>query len=169
MRSILKLKRNERVNKAAEYAASWVYDANIKRNLNIKFWEIGNENWGKWQAGYNVKDRGIINPKNTENIVEYLLKMKARSHYKSRCQMTKAKIEFGQKKWNELVIPEVIDVADFYILHDYYELSNGAILQPKEMLAAIDTTYSHIKVVNQIIEKYTDKEKRVSSNCTYRI
>ena len=29
---------DERVNKAAEYAASWVYDANIKRNLNIRFW-----------------------------------------------------------------------------------------------------------------------------------
>ena len=153
---------NERVNKAAEYAASWVYDANIKRNLNIKFWEIGNENWGKWQAGYNVKDRGIINPKKYgEHCRIFIKKMKA----------VDPTIKVGvvgyqkpktrdpvQKKWNELVIPEVIDVADFYILHDYYA-KYGAILQPKEMLAAIDTTYSHIKVVNQIIEKYTDKEK----------
>ena len=53
--------------------ASWVYDVNIKRNLNIKFWEIGNEIGGKWQAGYNVKKRGIIDPKNTANIAEYLL------------------------------------------------------------------------------------------------
>ena len=47
----------------------------LRRNLNIKFWEIGNENWGKWQAGYNVKKRGIIDPKKyTANIAEYLLK-----------------------------------------------------------------------------------------------
>lgn len=152
----------ERVNKAAEYAASWVHDANIKRNLNIKFWEIGNENWGKWQAGYNVKERGIIDPKKYgEHCRIFIEKMKA----------IDPTIKIGvvgyqkpktrnpvQEKWNELVIPEIIDVADFYILHDYYA-KYGAILQPKEMLAAIDTTYSHIKVVNQIIEKYTDKEK----------
>ena len=53
----------ERVNNAADYAASWVYEVNIKRGLDIKFWEIGNENWGKWQAGYHVKERGIIDPK----------------------------------------------------------------------------------------------------------
>ena len=153
---------NERVNKAAEYAASWVYDANIKRNLNIKFWEIGNENWGKWQAGYNVKERGIIDPKKYgQHCRIFIEKMKAidptikigvvgYQKPKSRDPV--------QKRWNELVIPEIIDVADFYILHDYYA-KYGAILQPKEMLAAIDTTYSHIKVVNQIIEKYTDKEK----------
>ncbi len=153
---------NERVNKAAEYAASWVYDANIKRNLNIKFWEIGNENWGKWQAGYNVKKRGIINPKKYgEHCRIFIEKMKAvdptikigvvgYQKPKSRDPV--------QKRWNELVIPEIIDVADFYILHDYYA-KYGAILNPKEMLKAIDTTYSHIKVVNQIIEKYTDKDK----------
>ena len=47
--------KKKRVELAAEYAAGWVKDANIKRGLGIKFWEIGNENWGKWQAGYNVK------------------------------------------------------------------------------------------------------------------
>ena len=124
--------------------------------------EIGNENWGKWQAGYNVKERGIIDPKKYgQHCRVFIEKMKAidptikigvvgYQKPKSRDPV--------QKRWNELVIPEIIDVADFYILHDYYA-KYGAILQPKEMLAAIDTTYSHIKVVNQIIEKYTDKEK----------
>ena len=153
---------NERVNKAAEYAASWVYDANIKRNLNIKFWEIGNENWGKWQAGYNVKERGIIDPKKYgEHCKIFIKKMKAIDPTIKigvvGYQKPKSK-DLVQKRWNELVIPEIIDVADFYILHDYYA-KYGAILQPKEMLAAIDTTYSHINVVNQIIEKYTNKEK----------
>ena len=56
----INLNDNEEI--ASDYAASWVKEANIKRGLNIKFWEIGNENWGKWQAGYEVKDRGIIDP-----------------------------------------------------------------------------------------------------------
>lgn len=150
----------ERVNNAADYAASWVYEVNIKRGLNIKFWEIGNENWGKWQAGYNVKERGIIDPKKYgQHCKIFIEKMKA----------VDPSIKIGvvgfqkpktrdpvQLKWNELVIPEIIDDADFYILHDYYT-KFGAILSPAEMLSSIDTTYSHIKVVNDAIKKFTDK------------
>ena len=153
----------KRVNNAAEYAAAWVHEVNIKNQLGIKFWEIGNENWGKWQAGYNVKERGIIDPKKYgEHCRVFIEKMKA----------VDPTIKIGvvgfqkpktnnavQKKWNELVIPEIIDFADFYILHDYYA-KYGATLSPSEMLAAVDTTYSHIKVVNQAIEKFTDKKAK---------
>jgi len=150
----------ERLNKAAEYAASWVYEANIKRGLGIKFWEIGNENWGKWQAGYHVKGLGMIDPKKYgQHCRIFIEKMKA----------VDPSIKIGvvgfqkpktrdpvQQKWNELVIPEIIDFADFYILHDYYT-KFGAILTPNEMLSSIDTTYSHIKVVNDAIKKFTNK------------
>jgi hypothetical protein len=153
----------KRVNDAADYAASWVYEVNIKNQLGVKFWEIGNENWGKWQSGYNVKDRGVIDPKKYgQHCRVFIEKMKA----------VDPSIKIGvvgyqkpktnnpvQKKWNELVIPEIIDFADFYILHDYYA-KYGAKLSPTEMLAAVDTTYSHIKVVNQAIEKFTDKKAK---------
>ncbi len=32
-------------------AADWVYYANIHKGYNIKYWEIGNENAGNWEAG----------------------------------------------------------------------------------------------------------------------
>lgn len=32
-------------------AADWVYYANIHRGYNIKYWEIGNENYGTWESG----------------------------------------------------------------------------------------------------------------------
>jgi len=32
-------------------AADWVYYANKTRGYGIKYWEIGNENWGNWEAG----------------------------------------------------------------------------------------------------------------------
>jgi hypothetical protein len=32
-------------------AADWVYYANIFKGYNVKYWEIGNENWGNWEAG----------------------------------------------------------------------------------------------------------------------
>jgi alpha-L-arabinofuranosidase len=151
----------KRLDVASDYAAAWVNEVNIKRGLNIKFWEIGNENWGKWQSGYQVKERGIIDPKKYgEQCRVFIEKMKA----------VDPTIKIGvvgyqkpktrdpvQKRWNELVLPEIIDVADFYILHDYYT-KHGAVLTPEEMLNSIDTTYAHIRVVNEAIEKFTDKK-----------
>ncbi len=32
-------------------AADWVYYADVIKGYNIKYWEIGNENWGDWEAG----------------------------------------------------------------------------------------------------------------------
>jgi len=32
-------------------AADWVYYADVYKGYNIKYWEIGNENWGNWEAG----------------------------------------------------------------------------------------------------------------------
>ena len=152
---------NERLEIASNYAASWVKEANINRGLNIKFWEIGNENWGKWQAGYEVKDRGVIDPKKYgQHCKVFIEKMKkvdpsikvgvvGYQKPKSRDPV--------QNRWNELVLPEIIDVADFYIVHDYYA-KHGAVLNPEEMLNAVDTTYSHIRVVNEAIENYTNKK-----------
>lgn len=151
----------KRVEVAADYAAAWVKEVNIKRGLNIKFWEIGNENWGKWQAGYEVKNGGIIDPqKYGQHCKLFIEKMKAvdPSIKVGVVGYQKPKTRDPvQKRWNELVLPEIIDVADFYILHDYYA-KHGAVLTPEEMLNAIDTTYSHIRVVNEAIEKFTDKK-----------
>ncbi|HPD18547.1 MAG TPA: discoidin domain-containing protein, partial [Candidatus Goldiibacteriota bacterium] len=32
-------------------AADWVYYANVHKGYNVKYWEIGNENAGNWEAG----------------------------------------------------------------------------------------------------------------------
>jgi hypothetical protein len=32
-------------------AADWVYYANVEKLYGIKYWEIGNENWGNWESG----------------------------------------------------------------------------------------------------------------------
>ena len=37
-----------------EEAAAWVRHANITNNLGYKYWEIGNENFGSWEASYRI-------------------------------------------------------------------------------------------------------------------
>lgn len=150
-----------RLEIASDYAAKWVEETNIKRKLNIKFWEIGNENWGPWQAGYNVKNRGEISPKKYgEHCRVFIKKMKAVDPTIKigvvGYQKPKSN-KYVTKNWNKEVLPEIIDVADFYILHDYFT-KYGAIIDAEEMLASVDTTYSHIRVVNDAILQYTDKK-----------
>lgn len=149
---------DERVELAAAYAADWVRDANIKRNLGIKFWEIGNENWGPWQAGYDVPERGKIDPaRYGEHCRVFIEAMKA----------VDPSIKIGvvgyqkpktnnpiQKEWNAKVLPEILGYADYYILHDYFTDFN-AVLSPQQMFASVDTAYSHIQVVNESLQKYT--------------
>ena len=44
---------------AAGYAADFVRHMNNDLNANIKYWEVGNENYGPWQAGYSVNGNQI--------------------------------------------------------------------------------------------------------------
>ena len=53
---------------AAGYAADFVRHMNNDLNANIKYWEVGNENYGPWQAGYEVNGNQI-----TELIMEVFL------------------------------------------------------------------------------------------------
>ncbi|MCE5300749.1 MAG: discoidin domain-containing protein [Spirochaetia bacterium] len=55
-----------------ETAAAWVKYANIKKGYAIKYWEIGNENGGQWEAGgpMNVYDY-------TRKFIKYYEAMKA--------------------------------------------------------------------------------------------
>ena len=144
-----------RVRLAAEYAAAWVRNANIENKLDIRFWEIGNENWGPWQAGYEVPGRGTISPKKygehcrifieAMKDVDPSIKVGVVGYQKPRSNNP------VQKHWNEQVFPEVADLADYIILHDYFT-DFKAVLSPEEMFASVDTAYSHIQVVNQTME-----------------
>jgi len=119
------------VAKAAHLAAEWVrYD-----NGRSKFWEIGNENFGSWEAGYEIDVS--TNQDGQPRFISGQL-------YGQHCcvfidSMRSAAAEIGvdikigvvayddetshdpiQTVWNEGMMPEVGDVADFLIVHSYF-------------------------------------------------
>jgi len=119
------------VAKAAHMAAEWVrYD-----NGRSKFWEIGNENFGNWQTGYQIDVT-----KNQDGQPEYISGQLYGQHCKIFIDsMRAAAAEIGvdikigvqaydeeeswdpiQTVWNEGVMPEVGDIADFLIVHQYF-------------------------------------------------
>ena len=116
------------VAKAAHMAADWVrYD-----NGRTKFWEIGNEVFGSWEAGYRI-DR----TQNKDGQPEYI----SPTLYGQHCcvfidSMKAAAAEIGLDikigvvmldsyssafpTWNKTVATQAGDKADFYVVHSYF-------------------------------------------------
>lgn len=118
---------------AAHLAADWVrYD-----NGRTKYWEIGNENFGSWEAGYRINTAD-----NKDGQPEYLTGDLYGKHAKVFIDsMKKAASEVGAtiyigtqlvehtaegweptltKTWNTGVLPHVGTLTDYFIVHNYY-------------------------------------------------
>lgn len=119
---------------AAHLAADWVrYD-----NGRTKYWEIGNENFGDWEAGYRIDLS-----KNKDGQPEYLTGKLYAQHFKVFADsMRKAATEIGKtiyigavtyeapanetwqtntvRTWNQSMLPELNGANDYYILHSYF-------------------------------------------------
>lgn len=118
---------------AAHLAADWVrYD-----NGKTKYWEIGNENFGDWEAGYRIKVSD-----NMDGQPEYLTGQLYGQHFKVYADsMRKAAQEIGKtiyigavmsesaplswwtttaKTWNTGLFVGAGNYPDFYIVHNYY-------------------------------------------------
>jgi hypothetical protein len=112
---------------AAHMAADWVrYD-----NGRTRFWEIGNEVFGSWEAGYRI-DRSLNKDGQPEYITPQLYGQHCRVFIDS---MRAAAAETGHEirigvvmveaasthaTWNTAVAGQAGDIADFYVVHSYY-------------------------------------------------
>ncbi len=118
---------------AAKYAADWVrYD-----NGRTKYWEIGNENSGPWQAGYRINTETnkdgqpdtINGGLYGQHFVVFANAMKAAAaeighEIKIGAQLIQYESINGwnptEDDWNELYFQAAGNAADFYIVHSYY-------------------------------------------------
>jgi hypothetical protein len=121
------------VEQAAHLAADWVrYD-----NGRSKFWEIGNENAGPWEAGWmiDITTNKDAQPKTISGqLYGQHFRIFADSMRAAATQVG-AKIYIGaqvlhydasttgnsvDKTWNSGVFSAVGDAADFYVMHNYF-------------------------------------------------
>ncbi len=119
------------VTNAAHYAANWVrYDKG-----RTKYWEIGNENYGNWEAGYSIdikqnKDKqpatisGDLYGKHCRVFIDSM--KYAASQIGSDIKIGVVAVETlvtwdpVQTNWNAGLMPQIADKADFLIVHSYY-------------------------------------------------
>jgi hypothetical protein len=126
-------KSNNPVATAAHLAADWVrYD-----NGRTKYWEIGNENYGDWEAGYRINLSA-----NQDGQPEILTGQLYGQHFKVFADsMRKAAQEIGKtiyigavtaeaqpqswetstrRNWNAGLLGAVTNSPDYYVVHNYY-------------------------------------------------
>ena len=147
------------VTTAADYAAAWVNEYNNIQSLGIKYWELGNENYGPWQAGFDLATPKMY----ADACVIFAQKMKA----------IDPSIEVGvvlyegeggfnntpqAKDWNETVLPIVEDIADFLIIHHYpHPNVNQNDISESAIYDAITVVDESMEMLHQQINTYTSK------------
>ncbi|POY37661.1 alpha-L-arabinofuranosidase [Flavobacterium alvei] len=122
------------VQDAAKLAADWVkYD-----NGRTQYWEIGNENFGDWEARYRINTA-----LNKDGQPEFLTGELYAQHFKiiaaamreAAKSVGNTNIKIGavlfeskpetwmstnNKTWNDKLLPTILEEADYYVLHSYF-------------------------------------------------
>jgi hypothetical protein len=112
--------REARVQQAADYAASWVNYFNVVHNADIKYWEIGNECYGSWETGYNVNGSVVTGKEYGEDLCVFADAMKA----VDPGIRIGAVLSHSDFEWNNQVMKEAGDKADFLVVHHYFTVDN---------------------------------------------
>ncbi len=116
---------------AARYAADWVrYD-----NGRTRFWEIGNENMGSWERGYEIDTQynkdgqpktisGDLYGRHCKVFIEEMRKAarEVGSDIKIGVVAMDSHVTYNtvMMNWNRQMMPHVAGLADFFIVHSYY-------------------------------------------------
>lgn len=146
--------RAARVQQAANYAADFVRQLNIEQKANVRYWEIGNECYGKWEVGYNVDDPTIGTVTGKEYGEDFRVFAAAMKAVDPTIKVG-AIAEEEDAAWNAGMLPEVQNSADFLSVHEYFTTVNAAtannILGSVGMIGTIRTN------VQNCVSKYTTK------------
>lgn len=132
------------VQKAASYAASWVRHAK-SLGRNIEYWEVGNEDYGRWMINWEVNGDTINGTKYGDAFNVFADSMKAADP-----NIKVGAVLFPDFKlppngneiahWTEDVISKTKNHADFYIVHEYFtwNSTNINLITFDEVLAGRD-------------------------------
>lgn len=145
------------VQTAAGYAADFVRYMNQSLSAGIKYWEVGNENYGSWQAGYIVNGDTIDGTKYGDIFNVFADSMKA-ADPNIKIGAVIFPIDGNYNNWTKKVLPKVQNSADFLIIHDYFKRKiNPNNVNYQEMQNSLVEVSQDVNNVNNMVNNYTSK------------
>lgn len=145
------------ITDAAHYAANWVRYCNIVKGKKIRYWEIGNENYGNWEPGYIVDGVQITGTDYGIAFREIADSMKA-ADASIFVGAVLYPDESGYSNWSALVLPEVQNHADYLIIHEYFHpFKNTNEIIEDSIYAAVKKIRLDMEGVEDMVAKYTSK------------
>ncbi|MFC1467491.1 glycoside hydrolase family 44 protein [Verrucomicrobiota bacterium] len=140
----------------AEMAAEWVRWANIENNFDVKYWEMGNELNGEWEAGHIMLDGSRMTAdKYVKRYIEFAKAMKA----------VDPTIKIGgpscdvehHDDYFEPLLRDAGEYVDFITLH-YYSLRSSLAPEP-QLFDGLGNMPPIMGRLNELLEKYLPKRK----------
>jgi len=153
------IKGSDSVQQAAHYAAEWVRQWNGVEGRGVKYWEVGNENFGSWQSGYTVNGKTITGTMYGEAFNVFVDSMKAADPtIKIGAVVYEGEVNIWTGKWNQELLPIIQDKADFLAVHLYFtwakDYNNITVQQMVDALPQIKNT---IQFLEHQVDSLTNK------------
>ncbi len=147
------------VEQAAHYAAEWVRYVKA-RGYKVKYWEIGNEHYGSWEAGYLVEGDTLTGAKYGRDACVFIDSMKAADpSIKIGIAVYPGKDYWSMPNYTPEVLQEAGDKADFLITHDYFLWAKDPNdISYSEILKAPPRIEDDYNIVQDLVRQYTSRD-----------
>ena len=164
--------RYDSVAAAADMAARWVKYFNIDKGFKVRYWEIGNENYGPWEEGTLMQDKPQLTGDDYGadfNTIAAAMRQVDPDIYLGAViyQFDGGDEWTGHHWWVKKLLPVVKDQADFLVMPEYFlwpfNGSTNQYVPPTEgkIWGLIDEAQSDRFSVNQMVDKYSPQEKNL--------
>ena len=142
---------------AAGYAADFVRYLNITLDKNIKYWEVGNELYGSWEAGHDV-DGNIITGSEYGDIFNIFVDSMKSADPSIKIGAVCYPIDESYNNWTRRVLQKVENSADFLVIHDYFKRKpNPNNVTYDEMINAVIEVQQDVTNIQEMVLNYTSK------------
>ena len=136
-------------------AAEWVKWANKTNNYGIRYWEVGNELDGGWEAGHYLADGSELTPAMyAKRFAEYAKAMKAMDPT-VKVGGPASGVE-ANNSFAEAILRDCGDLVDFISIHTY---PGNQTFTDAQQFARVSVVKEHVDRVKGWIEKYQPERK----------
>lgn len=144
---------------AASLAARWVKYCNVDHNYHVRYWEIGNENFGDWELG-SVYPPGSLNRLTGSQYGTIFNQMAAAMKAVDPTIAIGAVGEGDNSDgWMGSMLPVVQDTADFISIHNYFVWLGGtAQSTPAALFANVSQIGQNKANVDALMTQYTHRK-----------